>query len=112
MLLIFHPLATHAPTTNYSNKQIKQKYLKNGSNSKFKCPICFCVTELLHVFHVVIAHKGLSLPATRNFDWQRASSKSPKQNQNLKLQLLFRIDHAALSDVRSETKLICALYKL
>ena len=60
----------------------------------------------------LIAHNGINFPATRNFDWQRASSKSPKQTQNQKFELLFRIDYAALSHIRSETKLTCALYKL
>ena len=56
------------------------------------------------VFLQFIAHKGLSFPATQNFD--------RPQNQNLKFELLFRIEHAALSDIRSETKLTCAIYKL
>ena len=66
----------------------------------------------LYYYYLSIAHKGLHFPVTRNFDWQMAPSKSPKQNQNLKFELLFRIDRAALSDIRSETKLMCALYKL
>ena len=76
-----------------------------GNACEIPTPFCRNPAEVAahweYCYLALIAHKGLSFPTARNFDWQGASSKSSKHSQNQKLELLFRINHAALSDIRS-----------